>query len=663
MCGLAGVLAKPEFFQADPAGALARMSGGIAHRGPDDHGMWMDASAGIGLVHRRLAIVDLSPAGQQPMVSHSGRHILVFNGEIYNHLEIRAALTRECAAPPWRGGSDTETLLAAIEAWGLEIALERAIGMFALGLWNRDTRELALARDRFGEKPLCFGWVNGNFAFASELKALRALPGFTNPLSQSALHAYFRLLYVPAPLSIHEQIYKLPPGGLLRVQGFLKPTMLDEAFWQSVCEIPGLSYQPWWRLADLVTSARQNSFCSRDEGDAVLHSSLRQAVRRQTMADVPLGAFLSGGLDSTLVVALLQEQSVPPVHTFTIGFADAEYDESSHARAIAQALGTRHTEFLLTEHEALSSVPGIAKVYDEPFADSSQLPTFLVSREARRHVTVALSGDGGDELFGGYNRHVSAPALWAHARRVPQPLRELASRATLAIPRARWDRLASRAGVGRVMIRPGEKLHKLARAMSGVQCLDDLYDNLVSAWGRDNPVAQRTNTGSHGRRSGHTGGPTGLAGAENLMLRDSLDYLPNDILCKVDRAAMANGLETRVPFLDLDVAECAWRVPLGEKIAGGLGKLPLRRVLSHYLPNSLTERPKAGFSIPLGAWLRGPLRDWSQTLIDQQAARRETWLDSESIKAAWRVHQSGRIDLSQRLWAAIALEDWLEGLR
>lgn len=664
MCGIGGLLAGPA-----QAGALqsliARMCDPLTHRGPDDAGSWVDASAGIALGHRRLAIVDLTAAGHQPMRSACGRYVMAFNGEIYNHLALRRQLEAQGRAPVWRGHADTETLLACVAAWGIEQSLQATVGMFAIALWDIREATLHLARDRFGEKPLYYGWVAGAFAFGSELKALRALPGFANPVCRQSLAQYLRYMYVPAPRSIYEGIFKLEPGCLLSLRGQAPGQPPGEplpvpADWGS------LQLRRWWSLATVVEAGTRAPVADEPQALAMLEQTLGEAVRLQSLADVPLGAFLSGGIDSSLIVALMQQQSGRPVQTFTVGFEEAGFDESPHARAIARHLGTDHHELFVTAGEALGVIGQLPAMYDEPFADSSQIPTHLVCRAARRQVTVALSGDAGDELFGGYNRYFWGPRIWDRVAWLPFPLRRALGAAIAAVPAAGWDAfgalfnrmLRGSGGIARL----GEKAHKLADRLGRVRSMDDLYLSLVSEWqAPDNLVRGATGpvvAASLLER------PLPLAGADEdrlrMMFRDSLTYLPDDILCKVDRAAMAVSLETRVPFLDHRVAELAWRLPLSMKIRGGQGKWALRQVLYRHVPRELIERPKAGFALPVGQWLRGPLRDWAEGLLDAGRLQREGYLQAEPIRQAWEQHLSGRYDWTPRLWSVLMFQAWLE---
>ncbi len=650
MCGLAG-LWRPTAAPAEALEAQARaMADAIAHRGPDDAGLWCDPQAGLALAHRRLSILDLSPAGHQPMVSATGRLVIAFNGEIYNHCALRRELESSgLMQRPWRGHSDTETLLAAIEAWGLEAALQRCAGMAALALYDRREQVLWLARDRFGEKPLYWGWIEGAgagagpesrvLAFGSELAALRALPGAASPqLNPAALAAFFRLSCIPAPLCIQAGLQQLPPGHLVAIPATTaghRPGQLPAP-------------RPWWdpvaEAAAAVQRAQATPFGSEAEALEALQQVLQQAVAEQTIADVPLGAFLSGGIDSSLITALLQAASSRPVRSFTVAFPDAGFNEAPYARAVAAHLGTDHTEVALTAADAHALIPSLARIYSEPFADSSQLPTHLVCREARRSgLSVALSGDGGDELFGGYNRHRLIPALQQRLGPWPPLARRALARSLEQLP-------VSARGLAR------DKRRKLAAAMRAAGSLEQLQASLTSVW--PDPSALLQPQWQHAASAGSLPLPAASTPAEQLMLADVLTYLPADILVKVDRAAMAVGLETRAPFLDHRVAAVAWRLPLALKIRGASGKWALRQLLHRYVPPALVERPKAGFAMPIGAWLRGPLRLWAEGLLDPALLQSQGYLQSAPIQRLWRAHLAGA-DHTPQLWTVLMWQAWL----
>lgn len=648
MCGITGIFSANGFSGQQLADAGAAMSRQLHHRGPDDDGVWHDAACSIVLAHRRLSILDLSPAGHQPMQCASGRYVLVFNGEIYNHLALRAELQAAGHAPDWRGHSDTETLLAGFAAWGIAATLQRAVGMFAIALWDRAERRLSLARDRLGEKPLFYGWVRGAFVFGSELKALRAYPGFDNPVSRDALASYLQYCAVPAPYSIYQDIFKLEPGCVLSLDALSLASKTVQS-------------APYWRFTHAVRRGLAAPIQNEAEAVAALEAALREAVALQAVADVPLGAFLSGGVDSSTIVALMQAQSTRPVQTFTVGFDEAGFDESPHALAVAQHLGTEHHALRVTAADARAVIPQLHAMYDEPFADSSQIPTHLVCRAARSRVTVALSGDAGDELFGGYNRYIWGQRVWNRMRRIPQGLRRGVAGGIAGVPMLAWDALGRALPGTQGVVRLGDKAHKLAHRLRNVQSLDHLYGSLVTEWPQGADLVRGA-----GRLPTRLDDASLVAGVpepeHRMMLWDTLTYLPDDILTKVDRAAMSVSLETRVPFLDHRVVELAWRLPLHMKIRNGQGKWALRQVLYKYVSRELIERPKAGFGIPVGQWLRGPLRDWAEGLLDEVRLQREGYFDPAPIRQVWQQHLSGRHDWTPRLWCVLMFEAWLEGI-
>ena len=595
--------------------------------------------------HRRLSIVDLSPAGHQPMASASGRYRITLNGEIYNYASLRAELESQGAAPAWRGHSDTEVLLAAIEAWGLHRALERSVGMFALALWDRVQRRLCLARDRAGEKPLYYGRVGAAFLFGSELKALRAYPSFHAEIDRGCLALFLRHNYVPEPHSIYREIQRVPAGTILQV---------DES---------GRYGEPvtYWSLADSADAAATRAFTgSAHEAAETLERTLGEAVRLQMVADVPLGAFLSGGIDSSLIVALMQRHSARRVRTFTIGFSEPDYDESRYARAVAGHLGTDHTELIVTPAEALQVIPRLATIYDEPFADSSQIPTNLVAQLAREHVTVALSGDAGDELFGGYNRYAWAKRV-SNSMSFLGPFRGVAARSIRRFSPEAWTRMV---GLGSRLLphrwrepRAGDKLHRIAALLDSSP--EGIYRTLVSHWAAPaDLVIDGSEPGSQLSEMMAQGSSRRFE--ENMMFWDFMTYLPGDILVKVDRAAMAVSLETRMPMLDHRVIEFAWSLPLNLRVHNGSGKWLLKELLSRYVPRTLTDRPKTGFGIPLDSWLRGPLRDWAESLLDESRLRSEGFLHPGPIREKWLEHASGRRNWAYPLWDVIMFQSWLE---
>jgi asparagine synthase (glutamine-hydrolysing) len=647
MCGFAGFI-DPGRSAGEMRALASSMGDTLVHRGPDDAGTWIDEKAGIALAHRRLSIVDLSVAGHQPMESSSGRYVIAFNGEIYNHLQLREQLEASMSQPPtWRGHSDTETLLAAFEQLGIRQTLEACVGMFAIALWDRKERQLTLVRDRFGEKPLYYGWIDDVLVFASELKALRCFPGFNNPVSSEALAAYLRFSHVPAPLTIYENIYKLEPASMLSLTGAQRETTGKPLT------------QSYWSLSSVAGNGVANRFNDEDEALDTVETQLLESVRLQSCADVPLGAFLSGGIDSSLIVALMQQQALSPVKSFTIGFEEAGFDETPHARAVAAHLGTEHHELFVSSAEAQQLIPQLPHIYDEPFADSSQIPTQLVCRAARQHVTVALSGDAGDEIFGGYNRYHWAPLVWQRIAWMPYPLRRLLGSLIRLLPVAGWDGVNRLLRSRQVVAQLGDKAHKLAERLQHTDSLDDLYFTLVSEWLSPELVLQNASS-TVVTGIGHDKLPAGLPPVEAMMLQDSLNYLPNDILCKVDRAAMSVSLETRIPFLDHRVAETAWRLPLSMKMRNNTGKWILRQLLYRKVPQALIERPKAGFAIPVGQWLRGPLRDWGEALLNETRLEQEGFFDPQIVRTTWQQHQGGRYDWTARLWSLLMFQAWLE---
>jgi len=655
MCGIAGVIGKG----AADRGLLTSMAAVLAHRGPDDQGIWSDPEPPVALVHRRLSIVELSPAGHEPMHSASGRLVITFNGEIYNHGELRAEIEARGEAPEagWRGHSDVETLLQAIDCWGLGPTLDRCVGMFAFGLWDRRARTLSLVRDRFGEKPLYYGWAGRDFLFASELKAIRCHPQFTGEIDRRAVGIFARRTYIPAPLSIYRGIFKLEPGCILELTPEAARIPLSEPPARGTSG-GGISLKPYWSYRDTLIAGRDDPINDEHEAVDELERALGAAIRGQSMADVPVGAFLSGGIDSSSVVALYQKHSAQPVRTFTIGFNEEAYNEADHARAVAEHFGTRHFERIVTPREAQQVIPLLPGMYDEPFADSSQIPTHLVSAFAREQVTVALSGDGGDELFGGYNRHFGTARVWSAARKLPWPLRAAAALSLASVPSGAW----ALAGTVLRRRRPppffGYRVRKTFRTVGSSRRLDQMFTNFLDEWVDDgSPVIGYGSDPAACAFDLDAG--EGASDAQRMMYCDAVSYLPDDILCKVDRAAMAVGLETRVPFLDHRVAAVAARIPMRFKIAGGSGKRVLRKMLYREAPRELFERPKAGFGIPVGEWIRGPLRPWAEELLDPDSIRVQGWFDADAVAARWRSHLAGTSDSSPALWAILMFQAWL----
>jgi len=636
MCGIAGFIeAKADKGPKELLADVNAMTDAILHRGPDSGGHWLNSSAGVGMGFRRLAIIDLSETGNQPMTSSCERYVLTYNGEIYNYRALRDVLESE--GRRMRGQSDTEVMLEGFSAWGVDETLERLIGMFAIALWDKKRREITLVRDRLGIKPLYFGLRDGMFVYGSELKALRAKPGLTGKLDRKALTQYLRFNYVPAPRTIYEGIYKLEPGCILRFR-------------------PGRDTEPrierYWSLDDYVGTGRG----SPDPHVAVnrLYELLSDAVEKRMVADVPLGVLLSGGVDSSVVAALMQEKSARPIKTFTIGFDDEAFNEAEHARSVADFLETDHTDLILRPDDVQALIPKMPEWHDEPFADSSALPTWLVSKLARDHVTVALSGDGGDEVFFGYNRYAAAPAAWDKAKAVPGAMRSLAAGGLRAVPTGAWDALSGLVPVDRRPKMMGDKMHKLASVLgSGTE--DDAYRTLVSHW--DDPEA--LSGIAEPELDLWRGGGMLPDFTERMAYYDTLSYLPGDILTKVDRASMAVSLEARVPLLDHRVVEYAWTLPKDIKLRDGVGKWPLRQILYRFVPESIIDRPKSGFAVPLSEWLRGPLKEWAFDLLSVDALQNDLGLKPEPILKAFHDHLKGDGNHAEALWNILMLQSWM----
>jgi len=638
MCGIAGVLNLTNSRGQLERDAIA-MADSLAYRGPDDHGMWADTDAGIALTHRRLSIVDLSPAGHQPMVSADGRFVITYNGEIYNFQELRPEL--EARGVKFRGHSDTEVMLEAFAAYGVEATVKRLIGMFTIGVWDRRDRTLSLVRDRLGIKPLYWAKFGKLFLFGSELKALRAYPGWSPSIDGSAVAAYVRHNCVPAPQSIYKGVRKLEPGTILTLAPEGEPRI--ERFWDARAVARA-------GLADPLR-VDDNELTDR------LEVLLQDAVRRRMVADVPVGAFLSGGIDSSTVTALMKAANCGPVRTYTIGFDLPGFDEAPHSAAVARHLGTDHTELTVTAKQALDVIPQLPDMYDEPFADSSQIPTHLVSAMTRRHVTVALSGDGGDELFGGYNRYQLTKGAWRSLFLMPLPMRRMLAGMLTALPAGRWQQMFS-ALPGRVRPRQtGDKLHKLA----AVLCAEndsDLYRRLVTHWEPAQIMLSEVEQQGMLWDDQVEREFPGLL--ERMQFLDLVTYLPDDILTKVDRASMAVALEARVPLLDHRVVEFAWRIPRRTLMRDGISKWPLRQVLYRHVPRGLVERPKTGFGVPLGEWLRGPLRNWAEDLLSEKRLREGGLFSVAAVREAWREHLSGRGNWKYLIWDVLMFEAWRE---
>jgi len=646
MCGIVGFLdTRQSKGHDDLFVTVRRMATSLRHRGPEDEGVWVDQACGIALGHRRLSIIDLSPAGHQPMHSSCRRYVITFNGEIYNFKALRQEL--EALGQSFRGHSDTEVMLAAIAHWGVEAALKKFNGMFAFALWDRQEKTLYLSRDRAGEKPLYYGWAGNTLLFCSELKALHQHPDFRGEIDRGALAVYLRHNYIPAPHSIYKSIYKLPPGTLLTIRGFGSDA----------------SPKPFWSAKRAAEDGLSNPFVG-SEGEAVdqLNSLLNDAVSIRMEADVPLGAFLSGGIDSSLVVAIMQANSCRPVKTFTIGFENSEFNEAESAKAVAKHLGTDHTELYVTPEEAMAVIPRLPSLYDEPFADSSQIPTFLVSQLARRNVTVSLSGDGGDELFGGYNVYLWGRSVQQKIGWMPQPLKAALAKSLNPLSRFDWNAVLG----GRKSVLPeslrrrdlNKVFHKLAGILR-VNQREAMYWVLCSYWmdpgsvvlGPQEPLTPLTDESkrAHIKEFMHV-----------MMYLDTVMYLPDDILVKVDRASMGVSLESRVPLLDHRVIEFAWRLPLTMKVKGNTGKRPLRQLLHKYVPKQLVDRPKQGFGVPIHEWLRGPMRSWAEELLNESRLKDESYFCEKPIRQKWIEHVSGRCNWQAQLWGVLMFQAWLE---
>jgi len=657
MCGITGIFGSLR--KEELENSVHRMSQSLIHRGPDDKGAWINKKDGVALAHQRLSIIDLSSAGHQPMTSSCGRFVVVFNGEIYNYLQLKEKLNNSKYKQSWKGYSDTEILVSAFSQWGIEKTLNQLTGMFAIAVWDLKSKKLYLIRDRFGEKPLYYGWSNGVFLFGSELKALRAYKGFDNVIDKNVLSLYMQYMYVPSPYSIFKDIYKLEPGCILQID--------EKGLFQSPKEAPfapfnsqGVSIKQWYSLSDIAKSGQKNLI--KDEGEAIelLEKTLLESVRSQLITDVPLGAFLSGGVDSSIIVSLMQQLSDHPVKTFTIGFEESAFNEAIYAKEVAKHLGTDHHELYVTANDAYKVIPSLPTLYDEPFADSSQIPTYLVSKLARQHITVSLSGDAGDELFGGYNRYLWGDRIWSRVKWMPQSLRRTLGSSIQKLPPSVWDKVGSLLPNQYGVASMGDKAHRMAHRLKTVNSSDEMYFSLVTEGYREEDLVINDRLILETKLN-NCNIVSGISESEQrMMLWDSLTYLPDDILTKVDRAAMGVSLETRIPFLDHRVAELAWRLPLDMKIKNGEGKWPLRQVLYKHVPKELIERPKAGFAIPVGQWIRGPLREWADSLLDETRIQHDGYFDPKLVSQLWEQHLSGRYDWTPRLWAILMFQAWLD---
>jgi len=667
MCGIAGIYAS-SYYKHDEI--LNKMIEVMNHRGPDANGSWSDPKNNLSFCHTRLSILDLSPAGSQPMTSKNNNLVITFNGEIYNHMDIRSELKKEQNDIVWQGHSDTETLLAAIQHWGIEHALNMCVGMFAFALWDKKNKKLTIARDRFGEKPLYYGWIgskhNKSFIFASELKAIKEHPDFNAIISKESLAQYLRFLYVPAPRSIYRNIYKLEPGSML--------TLTKDHLFEPPDNIPkagikhrGVDIYQWWNIEEKIKKSSQKIILSEKEALHKTEKTLINAIQLQSIADVPLGAFLSGGIDSSLIVALMQSIRSNPVSTYTIGFEEADFDESVFAKKVAKHLGTDHNEMRVTSSMAMDVIPKLPELYDEPFADSSQIPTHLVCKAARQDVTVALSGDAGDELFAGYNRYLWGDRVWEIIKWIPMPMRQIIGKLMTSLPESSLNNIGSYLrldqkddGINRL----SEKIYKLGDKLKTVSDVDSMYKSLVSEWA--NPLEVMLNDNSYKLEEPLSKLEESLLSKsiENvpsrMMLLDTITYLPDDILCKVDRAAMGCSLETRVPFLDHRVATTAWQLPNNMKIRNNKGKWILREILYKYVPRDLIERPKSGFALPISNWLRGPLRSWAEELLDEHRLLEEGYFNADVVRKVWLEHLERKKDNVHKLWSILMFQSWLD---
>jgi asparagine synthase (glutamine-hydrolysing) len=639
MCGITGFIDTASGNnRIDTLAAVKEMTSSLSHRGPDDNGIWYDQRRGIYLGHTRLAVIDVSPAGRQPMISDSGRYVISYNGEIYNYREIKSELKRKSL---WNGHSDTEVLLGAVEEFGFTETLPLLKGMFALALWDRKEGTLYLARDKCGEKPLYYGWNRGYFLFSSELKAIKKFPGISLTVDEAAVSFYFQLNYVPEPYSIFQSICKVPKGSYVKIE-----------------EQSGPGYFPepvhYWSFAQEVSGDR-DTVTGED-----LETVLSQSVERQMISDVPLGAFLSGGIDSSLITALMQERSSAPVKTFTIGFKDSRYDESVYARRIAEHLGTEHTELFVTQKETLEAVPKMPEIFDEPFADSSQIPTYVISELIRRYVTVCLSGDGGDELFAGYNRYLWVEKIGSLINRMPGSLRRTMGRLLLLLNArelAGFVTITNRVFPSRLPAKLDQLIQKFAYSLTACSEVE-LYRKIVSIW--QNPeevVTEYKDTDEYFTTLFETSKAGRLL--ETVRRMDMKSYLSDDILVKVDRSSMAVSLETRVPFLDSDVLSSSFRIPFEQKISHGKSKWILRQILYKYVPRNLVERPKMGFAVPMDEWLRGPLKKWARSVLNKKDIREHGFFSYDAVQEKWIEHMSGRKNRQDELWNAIMFQCWL----
>jgi len=659
MCGISGVLSDREKNSLDIKSTAAIMSNILSHRGPDDSGLWVNPEKTCAMSHSRLAIIDLSSAGHQPMKSQCGRYTIVFNGEIYNHHDLKFELEkRKLSHFVWKGHSDTEIFLEAIRVWGLKKALQKSNGMFAIALWDHKKKRLSLARDRLGEKPLYFGWINQNFAFASELKAFHAFREFSNQIDENALNLFLQYSYVPAPYSIYKDIYKLEPGTILSLSTDDSQSALNQL---PVAPLHhrSIDIEKYWALDSIAAEGQSNLILDEDYAVAELERMLTDSIKLQSISDVPIGAFLSGGTDSSLIAALMTKNHANPINTFSIGFNESSFNEAVYAKEVAHYLGTNHHELYVSDNEARDVIPLLSSIYSEPFADSSQIPTFLVSKLAKSSVTVALTGDAGDELFGGYNRYSLGSKLWKNFYFLPFKIRKVLGASLEHIPPHKLDQFLQALPWFKGINLLGDKVHKFSRAMQNSHTLDEIYKSLTM----DNTLLKNSLKDEENLPSLINRYPaiSQLTDPEHRMMAwDTLSYLTDDILCKVDRASMSVSLETRVPMLDYRLVEFAWKLPLNMKIRNGQNKWILKELLYQHVPKKIIDRPKAGFSIPLDQWLRGPLRDWSEDLLNEKKLKSHANIDSALVISGWKQHLSGSKDLSKSLWNILMFLSWQE---
>ena len=648
MCGISGIIKQNNTNTFDLESEIVKMSQSLRHRGPDNSGTWIDNNNGVALGHQRLSILDLSAAGNQPMQLQNKNLVLSFNGEIYNHLEIRKKLENEARSNfQWKSHSDTETLLRAFDTWGTSETLKICSGMFSIALWNKTTKILTLARDRLGEKPLYYGWVNNDFIFASEIKAIKTNKNFKNSICKNSLDHFLKVNYVPAPFSIYKNIFKLESGTYIEIN-------------KSTKNVGQIKKKIFWSLESSIKNNKLSTI--RDESYIIkkLEKKLIKSVKSQMLSDVPLGGFLSGGVDSSLITALMQNENNQSIKTFTIGFQDKQFDESIYAKKISNYLGTDHNEIIISDKDCRDVIPLLPKIYDEPFADSSQIPTYLICKVAKQNVTVALSGDGGDEIFGGYNRYTWGPRIWEKISILPFSLRKKLGELSLKLSERNLDIIFNL-----FVNRGGYKIHKIGKALINSTNIDNFMQNMTLEWKEENSLIldHKNNLFENSYIFQNKINDLNFTFDDpisKMIYLDTVTYLQDDILCKLDRAAMSNSLETRLPFLDKEVIEFANKIPIDIKIKNGIGKWPLKQILSKYIPKDLIDRPKTGFSIPLGKWLKGPLRDWAENLLNEKRITQEGIFSAKLINAKWQQHLDGKQDHSSNLWGILMFQSWLE---